>query len=163
MAYEKNETSIGKDSVTIDSSGKTYVSGQFRLFEEKVIVCETDVNVPDEDPRNVEKALGIISLICYVISLISLIIRIMLQPIITSFQKRQGKLHLQLSIALLIVFLMLMIGVFLSGDSDACTTGAVFLAYGFLASFAWMNVIAVDTWLVFRPSAAFSRADEDER
>ena len=37
------------------------------------------------------------------------------------------------------------------------------MAYGFLAAFTWMNVIAVDTWLVFRPSSAFSRSDEKER
>ena len=161
--YLKNETTIGKDSVTIDSSGKTFTSRQFRLFEEKVIVWETDLNVPDEEATNTKKALGIISPICYVISLISLIIRIILQPIIISFQNRQGKLHLQLAIALLIALLMLIIGVFLSDNSEACTTAAILLAYGFFAAFAWMNVIAVDTWLVFRPSAVFSRADEEER
>ena len=126
-------------------------------------MCDTDLNVPDEEKDYRDFALGIISLICYVTSIISLIIRLILQPIIISFQNRQGKLHLQLTIALLITYLLSVIGVFLSGDSEACTTGAVFLAYGFLAAFIWMNIIAVDTWLAFRPSAAFSRADNNQR
>ena len=163
LVYQRNETSIENKSVTIDSSGKTYTSGRFEDLGDTVLVCETNLNVPDEEIDDRDIALGILSLICYVISIICLIIRLILQPIIIVFQKRQGKLHLQLTIALLVTFLMLIIGVFLSDDSDACIAGAVLLAYGFLAAFIWMNIIAVDTWLAFRPSAAFSRADEDER
>ena len=58
---------------------------------------------------------------------------------------------------------MLVIGVFLSDNSEACATAGILLAYGFLATFIWMNIIAVDTWLTFRPSAAFSCVDEEER
>ena len=147
LVYHRNETTIGNESVTIISSGKTYVSGRFQDLGEDVVVCETDLSVPAKETNNTDKALSIITLICLVISMICLIFRLILQLIIISFQKKQGKLHLQLTIALLITYLMLVIGVFLSDDSHLCTVRAVLLVYGLLVTFIWMNIIAVDTWL----------------
>ena len=59
-----------------------------------------------------------------------------------------------------IVFVI--IGPFLSEIPDACTTAAILMVYGFLAAFIWINIIAVDILLGFRPSAAFSHSDEEQ-
>ena len=58
---------------------------------------------------------------------------------------------------------MLIIGPFLSRNADTCTAAAILMVYGFFGSFIWMNVIAVDIWLVFRQSSTFSHLDEEER
>ena len=107
--------------------------------------------------------LSILTLVCIGVSILCLIARIVLQKYISSFKTKPGKIQLQLTIALLFAFVMLVIGPFLSGIQGACTIAAILLAYGFLAAFIWMNIITVDTWLVFRPSSSFSRSDEGGR
>ena len=163
LLYQKNETQSGNDTITVVSTGKTYKYGMYEILNEIVTVCETDLNVSKNVIDDTDLALDIITLICVGISIICLIIRIILQFFTTSFRKRKGKLQLQLAIALLIAFLMLIIGPFLSRNSVNCTTAAILMAYGFLGSFIWMNVIGVDIWLVFRQSLAFSQLDEEER
>ena len=166
LVYQLNEIQTGNGTVAIIATGKTYASGMFQIVDESnVIVCETDLSrsIPDEEISDVDLALSIVTVICIGISIICLVIRIALHFCVSSFRNRPGRLQLQLTIAFLIAFVMLIVGVFLSDFPEACTTAAILLAYGFLAAFIWMNIIAVDTWLVFRPSAAFSRADDEEK
>ena len=165
LVYQMNEIRVTNDTVIIISTGKTYASGKYQMLEDEVvIVCETDLNESGaDDMDDTSFALSILTLICVGISIICLGIRVVLQFYITSFKSRAGKLQLHLTVAFLIAFVMLIVGVFLSDMPDACTTAAILLAYGFLAAFIWMNVIAIDTWLIFRPSAAFSRAEKDKR
>ena len=159
LVYQPNETIIHNNSVTIVASGKTYASGLYEVMDDVIIACE---RLSDEvDP--IDLVLSILTLVCIGISILCLIARIVLQKYISSFQAKPGKIQLQMTIALLFAFVMLVVGPFLSRIPEACTTAAVLLAYGFLASFVWMNVIAVDTWLVFRPSSSFSRADDEGR
>ena len=164
LVYGENETIVENNTVVVSSTGRTYPSGMFQILDENtVIVCETDLSLPDGETSDIDLALGIVTVICVGISIICLIIRIVLQYFISSFKSRPGRLQFQLTIAFLIAFIMLIVGVFLSDFPDACTTAAIILAYGFLAAFIWMNIIAVDHWLVFRPSAAFLRSDEEDR
>ena len=162
LVYTKNETEPGNGTMTVVSTGKIYASERFEVLDETVIVCETDLGGPGPEEGG-SFVLSVITIICAVISIICLIIRIILQFFISTFRNRPGKLHLQLSIAMLLAYILLLVGSFFSDIPDACTTAATLMAYGFLAAFTWMNVIAVDTWLVFRPSSAFSRSDEKEK
>ena len=164
LVYQLNETQTGNGTTSIITTGKTYASGMFQIVDERtVIVCETDLSIPDGEINDLDVALSVVTVICIGISIICLVIRTTLHFCVSSFRNRPGRLQLQLTIAFLIAFVMLIVGVFLSDFPEACTTAAVLLAYGFLAAFIWMNVIAVNTWLAFRPSAAFSRADDEGR
>ena len=159
LVYQPNETVVENNSVTIVASGKTYASGLYEIMDDVIIVCE---RLSDEvDP--IDLVLSILTLVCIGISILCLIARIALQKYISSFQTKPGKIQLQMTIALLFAFAMLVVGPFLSGIPEACTTAAILLAYGFLAAFIWVNIIAVDTWLVFRPSSSFSRAADEGR
>ena len=165
LVYQPNETRIenGTGNITVLPSGKIYAPGMFQILEAVVIVCETELEGSSNESETVDFVLSILTLVCIGISIPCLFARIILQHFITSFRKRPGRIQLQLTIALLFAFIMLIVGAFLSDFPQACTTAAVLLAYGFLAAFIWMNIIAVDTWLVFRPSAAYSRADDEEK
>ena len=116
-----------------------------------------------KETETVDFILSILTLVCITVSILCLLARIVLQYFIASFKKRPGRIQLQLTIAMLLAFVMLILGPFLSEIPEACTTAGILLAYGFLAAFIWMNIIAMDTWLVFRPSASFSRADDEEK
>ena len=163
LVYQLNETESGNGTMTVISTGKTYTTGMYEVLDEAVIVCETDLGGPGNGIDDVEFALDVVTIICVGISIICLVTRIILQYFIFLFRNTPGKLQLHLTVAFLLAFIMLLVGPFVSNLPDACTTAAILMAYGFLAAFTWMNVIAVDTWLVFRPSSAFSRSDEEQR
>ncbi len=160
LVYRHNETSQENNSVVVIATQRVYLPGMYQLTDTAVIVCETDLG--SETETDSDWTLDLITFICVGISIICLVIRICLQSCINAFQNRPGRLHLQLAIALLIAFVMLIVGSFLADWSEACTTAAVVVGYGFLAAFVWMNVIALDTYLIFRPSAAFYRASRVE-
>ena len=165
LLYHPNETIVTVDSVTIVTTDKTYQSGMFELLEGAVVVCEADFhgNAKNNGNTTTNLVLSVVTLAGSGVSILCLLLRILLQFLLPSFKKRPGRLQLQLAVALLLTFIILLSGPFVAKIPEACTTAAILLAYGFLAAFIWMNVIAVDTWLVFRPSAAYSRADGDER
>ena len=166
LVYQLNETQTGNGTVDIIATRKTYASGRFQIVNEStVIVCEKDLSrsILGGEISDVDLALNFATVVFIGISIICLVIRIALQVCLSIFKNRPGRLQLQLTIAFLIAFVMLIVGVFLSDFPEACTTAAILLAYGFLAAFIWMNIIGVDTWLVFRPSAAFFRADDKEK
>ena len=160
LVYQKNETLSGNGTMIIVATNKIYASGMFEVLDEAVIVCEV---VPEMEAKTVDFVLSILTLVCLSVSILCLCMRILLQFCISSFHRKPGRIQLQMTIALLFAFIMLIVGPFFSAIPDACTTAAILMAYGFLAAFTWMNVIAVDTWLVFRPSSAFSRSDEEQR
>ncbi len=159
LVYQANETEFVNGSVTVIATRRTYSSGEYQILEQAVIVCETDFNF-EEEPSRAETALGLLTLVCVGLSIVCLIARVILQCFVSSFQNKPGRLHLQLTLALLLAFVVLIIGPFVSDMQGVCIGAAAVLAYGFLAAFVWMNVIAVDTWLVFKASSAFSRAEE---
>ena len=161
LVHQHNETVHENGTVTVVSTGNRYTSGLYEVLDEAVIVCEKDLVNPVAVVEPVDLALSIITLVCVGISIVCLIMRIVLQYIIPSFRTRPGRIQLQMTIALLLAFILLIVGPFLSEIPDACTTVAILMAYGFLATFIWMNVIAVDTWLVFRPSSAFAHSDDE--
>ena len=164
LVYHPNETQTGNGTgtITVLPSGKTYASGMFQILDEVVIVCETELDGLTKETETVDFVLSILTLVCITISILCLLARIVLQYFIASFKKRPGRIQLQLTIALLFAFVLLILGPFLSEIPETCTTAGILLTYGFLAAFIWMNIIAMDTWLVFRPSAAFSRSDDEE-
>ena len=102
-----------------------------------------------------------ISIACLSISVLALTVRISLQFIITGIRNRPNKLQFQLSIAMLASFVGMLSSPLLVDILEACTVLSVCLLYFFTAALSWMTVIAVDTWTVFRPSAAFLRPDEE--
>ena len=158
LVYKHNETTTLRDgTITIVSTRKTYSSEMYQILDQVVIVCETELDAPAENGDKI----GIITIVCTTISIACLLIRIILHFFVSVFRKRPGRLQLQLTIALLLAFVMLLIGPFLSDIPDACTIAAVLTAYGFLAIFSWMTVIAVDYWLMSRPSAAFLRSEDE--
>ena len=100
------------------------------------------------------------TVVCVGISILCLLIRIFLQFCISRFATRPGRVHFHLAVAFSLAFVFLIVGPFVSDIEIGCIFSAVALYYSFLASFTWMNVIAVDTWLAFRPSVAFVRPEQ---
>ena len=100
-------------------------------------------------------------IVCSLISVLALTLRIILQFLTTGVRARPNRLQLHLSIAMLVEFVLVLFVQLLTDVPKACTVLPFSLLYFYTAAMSWMTVIAVDTWTVFRPSAAFSRSDEE--
>ena len=118
-------------------------------MSDSVIVCE------DVHTDRVSFSLGIVTMVCVGLSIMGLLVRVLLQPLIEGFASRPGRIQFHLTIAFLVAFVFLIVGPLVHGFPSFCVASAVVLCYGFLAAFTWMNIIAVDTWLAFRPTGAF--------
>ncbi len=158
LQYHQNETRIDNGSVTVVSTGKRFASGMFFVENEFVFACERQ----EFQWNTMQMALNVATLACLAVSIVCLAVRIILQNFVSSFQTRPGQLQLQLTIAMLFSFVLLIVGPFLQDKPVVCVTAAALLDFAFLATFVWMNIIAVDTWLVFCPSSAFSKANENK-
>ena len=139
----------------------------FQIIDDIVTVCEKDPEVDMNSNTFVKQSLfehaimHPISTACLSISVLALTVRIILQFLITGCRNRPNRLQFQLSMAMLASFVGLLFTPYLADILEACTVLSVCLLYFFTAAFSWMTVIAVDTWIVFRPSAAFLRPDEE--
>ena len=163
LLYGSDQIISGNGTMTVVSTTRNYTSGMYEVLDQTVIVCETNLDFLKEPNSNTNNLLNLTTLVCFCTSITCLIARIILHFVVTSFRNKPGRIQLQLTIALLLAFVMVLVGPSMVDIPDACITAAILMAYGFLAAFIWMNVIAVDTWLVFRPSSAFSHSDEEQR
>ena len=167
LIYPADQTETKNDDVIVVPTRKRYASGMFQIIDDIVTVCEKDPEVDMISNTFVKQSLfeheimHPISTACLSISVLALIVRIILQFLITGCRNRPNRLQFQLSMAMLASFVGLLFTPYLADILEACTVLSVCLLYFFTAAFSWMTVIAVDTWMVFRPSAAFLRPDEE--
>ena len=100
--------------------------------------------------------MGILTITCISMSIISLLIRAALHPCLPVFHNLAGRTQFCLVITLLVAMITFLIGPFLKHTGLPCLVAGVIMHWSFLSTFFWMNAIAVDMWLVFRPSASFT-------
>ena len=161
LVYHFHETELQNDMVKIKTIGKIYGPGAFEVLNDSVIVCGTGLTESSNDV--IPFALGVVTVVCVGISILCLLTRISLQFCITRFRMRSGRIHFHLNLALLVAFVFLIVGPFVSDFKIGCIFSAMALYYGFLVAFAWMNVIAFDTWLTFRSSATFVQYGDGDK
>ena len=104
--------------------------------------------------------LDTITYVCVCLSIICLLIRVCLQCYVPHFRSGPGRMQFNLTLALLLAFLAWLVGSHLPEYHTACQIFAVIRYFAFIAAFAWMTNIAVDTWRLFRPNAQLISPDE---
>ena len=167
LIYPANQIEAKYDDVIVLPTGQKYASGMFQIIDDVITVCEKGKEVDMNSNTYAKQTLFEheimypISIACLSISVLALTVRISLQFLITGIRNRPNRLQFQLSIAMLASFVGMLFTPMLADLLKACTVLSVCLLYFFTAALSWMTVIAVDTWMVFRPSAAFLRPDEE--
>ncbi len=163
LLYEKDEIALKNNTVIIVKTKKEYPVDLFRDVGDLMAICVENIANPEKVKSDlVDEVLGIITIICVVLSIICLLIRVVMQFVTKHFRSKPGKLQFNLVLALLFMYISLLLGPAFTKWDGLCEFVAILLAYAFLACFAWMNVIATDTWLTFRSTNAFSKVDEAE-
>ena len=123
------------DSITVNVTGKSYPSLMYEVSDNGVLVCENQpeskvlyTTVTDRVLTGIVQLFFIISFLC-------------LALIPSDFLRQRAALHLQLALDILFIYLTLFLAHFAGGMKIVCTIVAIFLNYGCLAAFIWMNVI----------------------
>ncbi|XP_013396799.1 G-protein coupled receptor Mth-like [Lingula anatina] len=152
-------TIINESDVLYDNNGSILVCRNLLNF---TVSSNPQDNLSGDDSK---EALGILTIVCIAISLVCLLIRIALQPFVALFQTFPGKLQLSLCLSLVLwkVFFLARPFASLSGDVSACIAVAALFHWSLLASFFWMNVIAIDLWKTFRRTSSLQISAESNK
>ena len=86
------------------------------------------------------------------VSLVALCVTIVVYSSFRPLQNIPGKNLLSLSCSLFLAELLMLVGPELAFLKDICRAVAILMHYFFLASFFWMNMMAVDVWVTFSRS-----------
>ena len=165
LEYRQDQMVVEERILYVSNSNRSYGESAYEVTPRGANVC---VNITSPTPTDsttglsISPALGIVSVVFLSLSLLCLLIRIALQCVIPGYKTHAGRLKFHLCVALFLAFLLLLVGgVFANGRlSVACVVSGGLMYWCFLAAFAWMTLIALDTWTVFRPAASMNISPE---
>jgi hypothetical protein len=104
-----------------------------------------------------------ISVIGQIISIIGLFVHLIVYSLLPKLRNLAGMNLMSLSAALLVAQLLFLVGSSASSIYELCTTLAIVTHLAFLASFAWMHVMAFDIWKTFASSTKPSSVDSNTK
>ena len=161
IELDETEYEILEDGDLVElSSGYVHAESDYFMRNTSAFVCSnltqnyTSVKVIDKlaitldfSPAEIYVTLTGLS-----ISLIALGITVFVYVCIKTLQNTPGKNLLSLSCSLFLAELLMLVGPELAFLKDICRAVAILMHYFFLASFFWMNMMAVDVWVTFSRS-----------
>ena len=165
LIYNESDYEIINDTLRLFTRSEPFAQEDFRVVGNgPTLVCTVvSKNQYTRIDLKVSPALGIISLVCIILSIICLFIRMVLHACVSFFRSFAGHMQFNLCLALFLAFILLLVagtlGIFPS-QRRACRVVGIIMYWAFLAAFCWMTAIAFDTFIVFRPSATFKRAEQ---
>ncbi|KAG8179557.1 hypothetical protein JTE90_016127 [Oedothorax gibbosus] len=153
-------TAIEKGCFEIHPNGSVYVPLYKRLFTKRnyvenedgvIFVCPTFFN--DTSYDKFPRAIYIVTLIGTVVSTLCVVVHIVMFLLLPKLRNLPGYCLFSMCIALMVAYICTFIP-YARNDNADCTAVGVIKAYGFLASFFWMNVMAYDIWRSLRLATA---------
>ena len=166
VVYSQGDYEIINSTLRLVRTDQVYDPDNFRVIAEgSTLVC---VAVSEDRGLNLDvtPALGILTLICISLSIVCLLVRIILHFVLPYFRSFAGHMQFNLCVALCLAFILLIVGGALASfptQKVACHVVGALMYWAFLSAFFWMVAMAFDSFLVFRPSARFQRADGTRR
>ncbi len=130
------------------------------------VSCRRDASTTDlkcvhrDTRRKTSSHLDRISAVFVILSIVCLSVRVCLQWFLPHFRSGPRRMQFSLTLALLFAFLAWFIVSHIPAFGQACKIFAVVRYYAFMATFAWMTNIAVDTWMLFRPNGQLLSPNE---
>ena len=168
VVYNQSDYEITNNTLRLRNTGLEYNRQDFRLLGGgSTIVCvEASDDTASGINLDISPALGILTLVCIILSILCLIVRIILQFFLPYFRSFAGQMQFNLCLSLCLAFILLLVGGTLANFSTqkvACRVVGALMYWAFLSAFFWMVAVAFDSFIVFRPSASFRRADRTRR
>jgi hypothetical protein len=147
------------DVITINSTEsehRYHFSSSAVLFKLWYRENETDMLVSictEESPSVSEKVRGILSMVLLALSLVGTAFVVVTHARFRVLRNLPGKNLMSLSSCMFFAILLFLLKPHASGVPLLCSIIAVISHFAWLTVFAWMNIIAIDTWKTFRPSS----------
>jgi hypothetical protein len=148
--------SIVNDSVVRRKTGQVFSPDQFQWDKDGILVCVLSLPIEIEFSLAMSITTGVLTGLW----LICLVIRLILQCCVCSFQNHNGRLQFNLCLALACSFSLFLMGPFLVNFQIPCIIFGIAMHWAFLTVFTWMNVISIDLFSVFRAKANFRLASD---
>ena len=105
--------------------------------------------------------IGITTIVISLLSLVCLISRMILQIWLKKYNNAPGKMQCQLSLALSLSIVLLLLSPMAAELETLCAVVAAFKYYAFLVSFSWMSCIAFDIWWTLQKASDCVPPDPD--
>jgi hypothetical protein len=156
---------LPNNSVYRNISKTVYNEGNYSRVNGSVVVCTEYSNKYTKRARQVERqhhntALVILTYIGLSLSVLCLVFVLVTYLLFGELRTLPGINLMNLSTALLVANVFWLIG---SGQTGvACVAIAVILHFTFLASFAWMSIIAFSTWKAFSSAGNIGMSSDKE-
>ena len=162
VIYNQSNYDITDNTLRLRNTGQEYDAQDFRpLGGGSTIVCVTvSHHTTSGINLDVSPALGILTLVCIILSILCLFVRIILQCVLPYYRSFAGHMQFNLCLSLCLAFILLLVGGTLASfptQKVACRVVGALMYCAFLSAFFWMVAMAFDSFLVFRPSARFER------
>ncbi|GAB6025740.1 hypothetical protein CHUAL_011723 [Chamberlinius hualienensis] len=147
---------LANNSIYINATSVSYSATEHEFVNETTVLICTSNSIYNFGKFS--KAQSILSTIGISISLIFLAIHIFIHLFVPQLRNLHGKNILSLSISLFLAQSFFEFGLNLSHSFPLCVTVGMTVHFGFLASFFWMNIMAIDVCRTFatnsyRPSS----------
>lgn len=146
LSVHSKDVIVLKDgSIFVNGTGKIYKQGYFERYNNTGYrVCET---YSYWDKFSVVQSL--LSLIAISVSLCCLTLHIVVHVVLPKLQNLPGKIIISLSASLFVGQATFFFGIRTTDSEVLCVVNAVLIHYCFLASFFWMNIMAIDVYRTF--------------
>ncbi|CAH1790659.1 unnamed protein product [Owenia fusiformis] len=101
--------------------------------------------------------MGLVTIICLTLSIISMLIRLIFQTFISIYHSFAGKIQFCFVSSLCVSHILYLIGPLVMDVPSLCKAIGILIHYFFLVSFTWMAIIALDMYLTFRSTLRNSK------
>ncbi|KAF0304441.1 G-protein coupled receptor Mth2 [Amphibalanus amphitrite] len=132
-------------SVYVQLYDQRYAEGEFELRDGELVVCSKS-----GDFSKFDAALGTLSLVFVVVSIVCLCCHLALFWLVPEQRNLPGKNLAALCACLLVGYICFVAASFQEPASEGCRTLGVVMYAAFMASFFWMNVMAFDVFMSLR-------------
>ena len=148
---------VFNDTLKVDILSEEVPGNQFVIENDTALVCK-DFYEQHYDTKLVwmnreSSAMKITSVVALSLSVVSLLVRLLLQPFVSVFNTFPTKLQFCLCLTLCVSFLLFLLAPQTVDIPSLCYAFGALIHWGFLATFFCMMAVALHMFRTFRPSA----------
>lgn len=132
-------------TVVVEKYRRTYQAHEYELRDGGILVC-----IIQQETGKFSLLMGYVSLACLGLSCLCLVLHLLAFLVVPELRNLSGKNLASLCLALLAAYTIFILSVFAEPGKSECFILAAAMYYFFLASFCWMNIMALDIWRTLR-------------
>ena len=159
---------LGNSSVLVTTTGEEYMRHEYTFDDDTLFICSPYLDQTYNVSFNVthtvimfefDRVQQLVSVIGLLISIPALAIQFIVYMMVPVLRNIPGRCVLSLVASLFVAQLLFLVGTTRTQIHEVCVSLAAAMHYAFLATFFWMNVMAIDICRTFSSSHIMLPAD----